>query len=260
MPVLEVKLFGKFTARRSGQVLKGLDPRKVQELFCYLLLYRERPHHREILADLLWDNSPTARSRKCLRQVLWQLQSVLNSQANGFEERLLLVEPDWVQFDPAADLWLDVAVFEEAFAVVQGVPGQKLDAQQAQTLHGAVQLYHGDLLEGWYQDWCVGERERLQQMYLGMLDKLIDYCQAHQDYETGVACGVRGLRCDRARERTHRRLMRLYYFSGDRTAALRQYERCVAALKQELGVAPAKRTAALYELIRADQLGAPVLE
>ena len=37
-------------------------------------------------------------------------------------------------------------------------------------------VYRGDLLEGCYQDWCLFERERLQNAYLAMLDKLMVRC------------------------------------------------------------------------------------
>ncbi len=117
-----------------------------------------------------------------------------------------------------------------------------------------MELYRGGLQESWYHDWYLYERERLQHLYLILLDKLMDYCEARGEFEAGLVYGALILRCERARERTHRRLMRLFYASGDRTAALRQYERCVAALKEELGVEPAKRTVALVEQIRADQL------
>ena len=52
-----------------------------------------------------------------------------------------------------------------------------------------------------------------------------------------------------------RALMWLRYLSGDRTGALRQYERCVAALTSDLHVAPSNRTNALCEKIRADRIG-----
>jgi DNA-binding SARP family transcriptional activator len=143
-------------------------------------------------------------------------------------------------------------VFDEALARVRGIPGQALEPAHAAVLEEAVQLYRGDLLEGWYQDWCLYERERLQNVYLDMLDKLMAYCEAHQQYEAGAEYGAKILRCDRARERTHWRLMRLRYLAGDRAGALRQYERCVAALDQELGVRPSQRTVALCEQIRAD--------
>jgi DNA-binding SARP family transcriptional activator len=161
-----------------------------------------------------------------------------------------------VRLGPQASYWLDVAIFEEAFAHAQHIPGQALTAEQLQALQEAVQLYHGDLLEGWYQDWCIFERERLQSMYLAMLDKLISYSETQGDFESGLLYGSRVLRCDRARESTHRRLMRLYYLTGDRTGALRQYQSCVAALKEELEVEPADSTQRLYEQICADNLSA----
>ena len=48
--------------------------------------------------------------------------------------------------------------------------------------------------------------------------------------------------------------MRLQYLSGNRTAALRQYERCSVALNEELGVKPARVTQSLYDQIRDDHL------
>jgi DNA-binding SARP family transcriptional activator len=171
----------------------------------------------------------------------------------------LAVEADWVQFCSAADLWLDVAAFEQAYAQSQGVPGEQLDAPTAEIVQAAVALYGGDLLEGQYQDWCLYERERLQQMYLVLLDKLMSYYTAGHAYEQALAHGTRILRYDRAHERTHRQLMRLHYLAGDRAAALRQYTRCCTALTDELGVTPARSTVALYEQIRADHLDAPSL-
>ena len=254
MSTLSVQLFGKFCVRRDEQVLEGFDARKVQELFCYLLLQREHSLPRETLASLLWPDTTTVLSKKSLRQALWQLQSALGSHNEPDHDRVLLVEPEWIQLNPQANLWLDVAVFEQAFTLLQKISGQELDASKAQMLQHSVQLYQGPLLEGWYYDWCLYERERLQSMYLTMLDKLMGYCEVHHDYETGLLYGMRIMCYDRTRERTHRRLMRLHYLNGDRAAALRQYEQCAAALEEELGAGPSKNTMALYEQIQADQL------
>ncbi len=252
MPRLEVHLFGKFLVQRGERSLDTIEARKVRELFCYLLLHWKRPHPREALAELLWRDSLGTQSRKNLRQTLWQLQAVLNSQDQS--EPLLLVENDWVQLNPKSDLWLDVAIFEQTFALVQGVSGQDLDLPRIHMLEEAVQLYRGDLLEGWYEEWCIYERERLHNMYLVMLDKLMDYCETQEDFETGLIYGLRILCHDRTRERTHRRMMRLHYLAGDRASALRQYERCTTILQEELGIKPAKRTLEVYQQIRADQL------
>jgi DNA-binding SARP family transcriptional activator len=43
--------------------------------------------------------------------------------------------------------------------------------------------------------------------------------------------------------------MRLHQLAGNRTGALRQFERCRTALDEELGVGPGRLTRSLYEEI-----------
>jgi DNA-binding SARP family transcriptional activator len=109
------------------------------------------------------------------------------------------------------------------------------------------------LLVGLYKDWCLHEREQLHKMYLTMLDKLAEYCETVQDYRAGVEYSSRALRYDPARESTHQQIMRMYYLAGDRTAALRQFDGCVEALKKELNVGPTQSTLKLYEQICVDR-------
>jgi DNA-binding SARP family transcriptional activator len=247
---VRMRLLGRVFIEQDGQEPTDL-PAKALELLTFLLLHRDRAHSREELAALLWRDAGTALARKYLRQTLWQLQSALAAE-------LLLLSPGWVRIDPDADWWLDVGAFERAWEASRDVAGAGLTATQARELEEAVVLYRGDLIEGSYSDWCIYERDRLQLTYLAMLEKLMGYCEAQHRYPQGVAYGHRILRHDPAREVTHRQLMRLHYRAGDRTTALRQYERCEEALDRELGLAPAAGTVALRDQIRADRLDAVV--
>jgi DNA-binding SARP family transcriptional activator len=251
MVALRVYLFGRLQLELGGRPLASL-PQKAQELLCYLLLHRDEPHHREALADLLWDYAVTNTARKYLRQTLWQLRKVLVYPQG--QPPLLLVEPDWVRLNPAAALWTDVAAFEQAAALSREVCGRELTGTMLQPLQTAVELYRGELLKGWYQDWCQQRREQLRGVYRVLLNKLIDYCTAHHLYEAGLRYAHQALDHDRAGEHTHRQLMWLHALSGNRTAALRQYEHCVAVLKEDLDVAPSPCTTALYQRIQAGQV------
>jgi DNA-binding SARP family transcriptional activator len=173
-------------------------------------------------------------------------------------EQFLLTEHDWVRVNSKAVFWLDVAVFEQAFSELRWKSCSELDSNSAQRAQEAIDLYTGDLLEGCYQDWCLCERERLQNMYLIILDKLMGYSAVTQWYEKALEYGALILSKDRAHERTHRKLMLLQYQAGNRSEALRQYERCCAALAEELDVKPDRRTRALYEQIKQDKLSLPV--
>jgi DNA-binding SARP family transcriptional activator len=251
MSVPRICLLGPFRLELDGRVIQAFEPHKAEELLCYLLLRRGQPHHRETLADRLCGECASAQAKKCFRQILWRLQSLLDAEGRKEQDSLLRVDRGWVQINRDSGLWLDVDVFERASALVQDIPGERLTAEHVNVLRKAVNLYRGDLLVGWYEDWCLWERERLQNMYLEILDKLMGYCETHDQYDSGLAYGEKILLYDRASERTYQRLMRLYYQSGARGLAVRQYQRCVAALDRELGVKPSKRTMAVYEQIRS---------
>jgi DNA-binding SARP family transcriptional activator len=197
---------------------------------------------------MFWGDNTSAQAKKNLRQTLWQLQEAL-APVDHEGQQVLLVDADWIQVNPRCPMWLDVSALEYALAGVRGVSGHALNDGCAQQLQQTVQHYTGELLAGWYYDWCLFDRERLQQIYLTLLDKLMDYCEAQYRYEDGLGYGTCILSHDYARERTHRAMMRLHCLCGDRSAALRQYQRCVAALETELGVSPSDHTMSLYQEI-----------
>lgn len=248
--MLTIRLFGKFRIQQNHREVADLSASKVQELFCYLLLHRRRPHNRETLAGILWGESSTAQSKKYLRQALWQLQTALSQPPEPEPHQILHLDPDWIQIDPQAKLWVDTDAFEASYEAVKGMAGDTLDAGAVRVLRQATDLYLDELLVGCYYEWCEFERARYQQMYLAMLDKLLDHTQSQGHYELGIDYGLRALRCDRARERTHQRLMALYALAGDRSAALRQFDQCAAALEEELGVSPSAETYSLYHAVR----------
>ena len=84
-----------------------------------------------------------------------------------------------------------------------------------------------------------------------MADRLIADCLDRREYDAGIRYGQQLLQYDPASERTHRQLMMLHYEAGDRSAAIRQYERCAQTLRQELDLAPEAGTTRLYEKFRA---------
>jgi len=217
-----------------------------------LLLHRKVPQNREQLASVFWGETATVQSKKYLRQTLWHLQSLCRSHLGLGQEDLLLTENETILFNPNIELWIDVEAFQSALSHFR--PNTVIEEPIAQELRQAIEFYEGDLLEGWYSDWCLYEREHLQNLYLAVLDKLISYGEMQGDYESGLWYATRILKCDPARERAHQQMMRLAYLMGDRTAALRQYEQCRDALHKELSVAPSRQTRLLYERIRLDQV------
>jgi DNA-binding SARP family transcriptional activator len=247
-----IRLFGEIVIEHDGAPVAA-PPAKSMELLCYLLLGRHQVHTREELSNVLWPDAPPVASKRYLRQALWRLNATLRHDAEG-AGALLTVDAAFVRVSAEAPFWVDVGAFESAHASFHSIPGERLDDEQARSLDSAIELYRGELLPTWYQDWCIYERERLHLIRIMMLEQLMAHCESRQRFARAIGYGQTILRHDRARERTHRELMRLYYLIGDRTAAMRQYERCVRALAVEFGLQPDSKTSAMHQQIRADQL------
>ena len=250
MSWIRVSLFGEVAWRPTGEVQFRLESAKAQELLVCLLLRRGRRVSRDTLAGMIWADQPNSRARQYLRKCLWQLQSALAATGVPEAASLLVTSDDEIAVQHGDSVWVDALAFESCCGITRGTRGPDMDPRIADDLMSAVELYRGDLLEGWYHDWCVVERERYEVMYVSALDKLIGYAEAHRDYEAGIDYCRTVLTRDPAREYTHRALMRLLAAAGDRTGALRQFQRCATVLREELDVAPSARTVALRDRIR----------
>jgi tetratricopeptide (TPR) repeat protein len=119
----------------------------------------------------------------------------------------------------------------------------------------AVDLYRGDLVEGLafrgalFEDWLMAERERLRELALDALAKLLAHQRSAGSAEAALQTALRLIALDPLQEAVHRTIMRLYAQLGRRGAALRQYRVCLGVLQRELGVEPEADTRQLYQEI-----------
>jgi DNA-binding SARP family transcriptional activator len=252
MSTVQIHMFGKFEIISNDLPVNCFHCQKALEVFCFLLLNRQRPHHREQLAEVFWGEHSTTDSKKYLRKALWQIQSELEQHLDPANSGLIQVEQNWIQFTGENIVWIDALVFEHSFQEIGGRQGEELDEQGFKIAQEAEELYRGDLLEGWYQDWCIFERERLKDVYIALVDRLMAYCEIRSDFENGIYYGRKLLALDRARESTYQRLIRLHLNNGDRISALRKFEACREALQKELDLEPSKATLDLYQQIKND--------
>ncbi len=122
----------------------------------------------------------------------------------------------------------------------------------------AVQLYGGEFLAGFYvrnapefEAWMLAEKDRLRETLLHCLETLAGQAVAQNDIQQAIAFTRRIVEIEPWREAAQRRLIELLAESGQRAAALKQYEICRQVLLEELGVEPAAATQALYAQLTA---------
>lgn len=221
-----------------------LETAKTGALLAYLAL-QPGPQQRHKLMGLLWGDLPEPSARRNLRRALWDLRRKLDRPNMP---SFILTTHQTVEFNRQSRYWLDV---EQLVDWETGVPMYQSSSLPA--LRQAVDLYHGDLMAGFYLDdcpafeeWLLAERERLRTFVLLALQRLAQYHTARGEYAAGIECAVRLLALDPWREEAHRELMTLLALTGQRSAALAQYAECRRLLEAELGLEPLEETVALY--------------
>lgn len=241
---LELTLFGSPQVRRHGQVVTGFRSSKAQALLYYLAV-TARPHTRPTLTGLLWGDQPETSARASLSKCLSNLHDLLGDA--------LLIDRQSVSFNRSIPYQLDT----ETFAAAISAP---ITAASAHALQTALALYRGDFLEGFYvrdapdfEQWLLGQRAQYREHVLQGLHALAAYAEQAGHLPQAIAHTRRLLTLEPWREEAHRRLMALLAASGQRAAALAQYESCRRVLNEEVAVEPDAETVALVEAIRAGE-------
>jgi predicted ATPase/DNA-binding SARP family transcriptional activator len=236
---LSISVLGAPAITLDGAPVRGLVSRKAAALVYYLAA-TGRSHTRETLAGLLWGETSETQAQKNLRDVLSNLRRLL--------EPYLLITRQTVSFAPDTAL-----VDSRRFETLLEMAHQPSATEGLQLLRDAVALYRGDFLSGFsvadapmFEEWALIERERLRQLAMDALHSLAGRAAEHGAYQEGIVAATRLLALDPTREEAHRQLLLLLALSGQRGAALAQYETCRRVLNDELGLDPDDETEALY--------------
>ncbi len=221
----------------------GTDPRsviarpKLLGLLSFLAAAPGAFQRRDTLTGLFWGELSQERARGALRQSLYYLRQFLGEGVvvtRGDEE---------VGLD--GDLfWCDVAAFEGA--VDRG-------AQEE-----ALELYSGDLLQGFYvpgapgfERWLDERRDELRERARVAAWEL---AQGAENPANAARWARRALKLAPLDEELVRQVIELLAGVGDRSGAVREYDAFASRMAEELELEPAPETRALIEAIRSREL------
>jgi DNA-binding SARP family transcriptional activator len=260
MSILQITLLGCVRVTHNNWLTEIKLTRDIQALLGYLLIQRHRIHSRDVLAGIFWGEHTQEKSHGSLNTALWKLKKLLEPEGIPAGTYLINSQSHEVGFNRDSQYWLDVEVFEEKTNYLLTSDWQTEDGSHTHELVKSLEFYKGELLEGFYQDWALHERERLRALYLKSLLYLLHYYGFHGKYEQAIAYGQQILNVNSLREEIHREMMRLYVENGQRALALQQYEICRGTLAKELGISPMEDTQALYTQIftEADNRDSPM--
>jgi DNA-binding SARP family transcriptional activator len=258
LPHLSITLLGPPRVERDGVPIT-VDTRKAIALLAYLAMGEPAGASRASLAALFWPDVDQAHAHAALRRTLSALNKALDSP-------WLVIDRENIGLAGTPDVSLDTADFQAQLAECRthGHPVQAVCDLCLEPLARAAALYRDEFMAGFtlrdspdFDNWQFFQSEALRRSLGTVLERLVSGHSRRGEYEVAANFARRWLALDPLHEPAHRRLMELYTWAGQRSAALRQYQDCERVLERELGVAPLAETSELYAAIKDNRLAAP---
>ena len=257
IPVVKIYALSSPRVEFSGEIIH-LKTRKSLALLIYLAV-SDKTQSRDSIITLLWPELDPSRARAGLRRELSTLKKAL-------PEGCILADRQCIALGSKTSVWLDIKLFRSALQSQRehDHPEEQGCQECIDHLKEAAKLYRGEFLEGFslpdspnFDEWQFFQAESLRQDLSMALENLVSALQAVGDFKEAIPYTRRWLSLDNLHEPAQRSLIRLYVWSGQRAAALRQYETCARILKDQLGVTPEKETTQLYREIKAKRTPTP---
>jgi predicted ATPase len=152
-----IRLLGTLEAKQGNTIISRFATSRVAALLARLALHPHRTHSREELAGLLWPEADGDAGRLNLRVALASLRRQIEPPGCPAGS-VLITDRLSIRFHPQA-CFCDAAQFE---AAVRDAARTADPSQKREKLEQALALYEGELLPGFYDEWVLEERERLQ--------------------------------------------------------------------------------------------------
>lgn len=246
MAHLSLSLLGPFQAQLDDRRITEFESARARALLAFLAVEQAQPQRRDALVELLWPEQPSGSGSANLRHTLANLRKAIDDQHTI--PPILLVTSETLQFNPASDAFVDLQRFHALLAH---------DPTSA-ALQEAVSLYRGRVMEGFSLDgspdfelWLTVLRERVDVLLAQALTRLVSDAVQQAEFAQALRWSERQLALDPLNEDVQMQHIWLLAHSGQRAAALRQYELARLLLKKELGVEPQEAMQSLVARIRA---------
>ena len=232
---LAIRALGSSRVLINGVDSEGLKPLAREILF---FLIEHKRVARDQLMETFWPDFAPGRQVSSLHTAIYSIRRELGKDAVQFDGNLYSV-------DTGSDIRYDVAQFEQAASVAEGLPPG--DPRLMFALTEAVNLYGGEFLPEFDSEWIDERRRSLELGYLDLLAALSEEALLQGQPSNVVGLLRKALFIDPLRDDTN-----LYYLEalgrlGRRSEIVAHYQEYVRLLADELGLDPPEEVRELYD-------------
>ena len=251
-----IKIFclGEFRVVRNGVSIRDGEwkSRLAKTLVKLLAVRGYQKLTRDEVAETLWPDADTAQKPLLLNSLLHRTRKVLEPDGSATRGDSCIIQDGGLLSLNPSKVWTDV----NEFAALHAATGQKRatrghDPGKTLALYDqAFSLYRGEFLPGdLYHDWAQDHREHIRNIHTEMLADAASLTEAQNDTSRAVTYYVRMFSLDPCNEKACRWLMAWHLAAGQRSDAVRLFERCQLALSKELDIEPDEQTKKIYRSI-----------
>ncbi len=250
---LRIQTLGNFRVWRDGVEVPSTAWKREKALHLFqffITMRRQTAHlHKEQIIDRLWPDVDFEGGDRDFKVALHTINKVIEPDRKPRAEPLFIQRHGLTYGLTPSLIWIDADRFEELIAEGNQEVIEDNEEAAIELYQQALSLYKGDYIpERRYEDWSSAERERLQVLALGLMTTLADSLIIRNPLES-IRLTQRVLTIDPVWENAYRTQMQAYLEQGNRPMALRTYQQCVEALKEELDVEPLPETQEVYHKI-----------
>jgi len=247
---IEVSTFGGLAVKKPGDTdvvaNREWKTRKSQELLALILVQSgSRGSTREILASHLWPETTKKKSLLNLRVALSNLNKVMGCQAIHQEGPFLSLDREFV--------WSDLWTFESLAKEWQTFKQSGKFHPAEDRARRAVTLYKGYFLPEFYSLPVADKQDELKNTMRELLFWLAIRCIDRVEWPESILFAKKLLLLDACNEQACRIIMHGLHNQGDRTGAIRQFERLCKCLEAEFDTVPGPETVKLYDRIASSR-------
>ncbi|HLK74942.1 MAG TPA: BTAD domain-containing putative transcriptional regulator [Streptosporangiaceae bacterium] len=238
---------GPLEVRVAGRCVPRWNNLKARAVFQYLLVHQDRPTRRDVLMALQWPDHSHSSARNNLNVALYSLRNTLDGL--GRDAQPIVYGDGCYRLNPDLTWWIDRTEFLSALEDARRARQADRLRQVIAASRRAIGLYRGPLFEDDVaSEWYLPEQRRLKDLYGRALEDVAGLYYKLGEVSEALQFGQLAIGNDACSEIAHRLLMRCYASQHQQQLVSRQYQVCVAALREELGVSPSVETT---QLLRA---------
>ena len=248
--MLRIRVLGAAVVEVGDTALTAADWSYAKPRELMFLLAASPPMTKDQIAAALWPDLSRQQLGNALHTALRELRRALG-------------DPGWVRysdghyrFDRSRPHECDVTAFEDALLAARRARPAEAALPELQR---AIAVYGGDFLDGMATgEWALVRRDELRRAFESALLATGRMQAAAGRHQAAAAAFRRAVAHEPLNESAHRELMNCWARLGETARAVRHYEELAGVLREQVGVAPAAETEALYRRLLDGPIGRTV--